>query len=142
MHWLHCVNSCLGLTASDGRPEEVGRRDEVTRYLKHARLLAGSLAVIVGLTLAAPPAFAAGPAPGPIAAAATAKVEAVPAEALAQAAAQATPAVKAPAATPVETGNKSFFKTTPGAIALVLLAGTIAYTGYSLSHDRIKSPAK
>jgi hypothetical protein len=110
----------------------------VTRYLKHARLLAGALALIVGLTLVAPPAFAAGPAPGPIAAAATAKVEAVPAEALAQ----ATPAVKAPAATPVETGNKSFFKTTPGAIALVLLAGTIAYTGYSLSNDRIKSPAK
>jgi len=27
-------------------------------------------------------------------------------------------------------------------IALVLLAGTIAYTGYSLSNDRIKSPAK
>ena len=114
----------------------------MTRYWKHARLLAGSLALVVGLTLVAPPAFAAGPAPGPIAAAATAKVEAVPAEALAQAAAQATPAVKAPAAVPVETGHKSFFKTPTGAIALVLLAGTIAYTGYSLSNDRIKSPAK
>jgi hypothetical protein len=114
----------------------------VTRYLKNTRLLAGALALVVGLTLVAPPAFAAGPAPGPIAAAATAKVEAVPAEALAQAAAQATPAVKAPTAVPVETGHKSFFKTTTGAIALVLLAGTITYTGYSLSHDRIKSPAK
>jgi hypothetical protein len=114
----------------------------VTRYLKHARLLAGVLALMVGATLVAPPAFAAGPAPGPIAAAATARVEALPAEALAQAAAQATPTVKAPTATPVETGHKPFFKTTTGAIALVLLAGSIAYTGYSLSHDRIKSPAK
>lgn len=113
----------------------------MTRYLKLARLLAGTLALIVGLTLVAPPAFAAGPAPGAIAAAATAKVEAVPAEALAQAA-QATPAAKAPAAVPVETGKKPFFKTTTGGIALVLLAGTIAYTGYSVSHDRIKSPAK
>ena len=111
----------------------------MTRYLKHARLLAGVLALIVGLTLAAPPAFAATPAPGPIAAAATAKVAAAPAEALAQAA-QAAPA--APATVPAETGDKPFLKTTPGVIALVLLAGTIAYTGYSLSNDRIKSPAK
>ena len=116
----------------------------MTRYLKQAKLLAGALALVVGLTVVAPPAFAAGPAldPRPITAAAAAKVEAVPAEALAQAAAQATPAIKAPAAVPVETGHKSFFRTPQGAIALVLLAGTIAYTGYSLSNDRIKSPAR
>ncbi len=112
----------------------------MTRSLKHARFLAGTLALVLGLTLVAPPAFAAGPAtaasPRPIAAAATAKVEALPATALAQAA----PA--APAATPAETGGKPFFKTTKGAIALVLLAGTLGYMGYSMSNDRVKSPAK
>jgi len=110
----------------------------VTRYLKHARLLAGALALVVGLTLVAPPAFAAGPAPGPaprpIAAAAAARVEAMPAASLAQAA-QTTPAA-APAA------DKPFLKTTTGVIALVLLAGTLGYMGYSMSNDRVKSPAK
>ena len=112
----------------------------MTRSLKHARFLAGGLALVLGLTLVAPPAFAAEPAgaasPRPIAAAANAKVDALPAAALAQAA----PA--APAATPAETGNKPFFKTAKGAIALVLLAGTLGYMGYSMSNDRVKSPAK
>ena len=112
----------------------------MTRSLKHARFLAGTLALVLGLTLVAPPAFAAGPAtaasPRPIAAAATAKVEALPAATLAQAA----PA--APAATPAETGSKPFFKTTKGAVALVLMAGALGYMGYSMSNDRIKSPAK
>jgi hypothetical protein len=111
----------------------------VTRYLKHARFLAGSLAFIVGLTLVAPPAFAAGPAPGPLAAAATAKVDAVPAETLAQAAqaAQATPTAVA-----MDTGGKPFFKTTKGAVALVLLAGTFGYAFYSFTNGRVKTPAK
>jgi hypothetical protein len=132
----------LGRIGSKAGPAGVGRRDEVTRYLKHARLLAGVLAIVVGMTLVAPPAFAGSPAPGPLAAAATAKVEAAPAEALAQAAqtAPVAPAAQAAASAPV--GDKPFLKTTPGVIALVLLAGTIAYTGYSLSNDRIKSPAK
>ncbi len=111
----------------------------MTRYLKHARLLVGALALIVGLTLVAPPAFAAGPAtaanPRPIAAAATAKVEAMPAATLAQAA-QAAPT---PAAD--ETG-KPFLKTTRGAVALALLAGAFGYAFYSFSNDRVKSPAK
>ena len=66
----------------------------MTRYLKHARLLAGALALVVGLTLVAPPAFAAGPAPDPrpIAAAATAKVEAMPAATPRRQAAPAAPA--------------------------------------------------
>jgi hypothetical protein len=113
----------------------------VTRFLKHARLLAGALALVIGLTLAAPPAFTAEPAtaaatPRPIAATATAKVEAAPAAALAQAA----PAAQA--AAPAETGSKPFFKTTKGAIALALMAGTLGYMAYSMSDDRIKSPAK
>ena len=109
----------------------------MTRYLKQARLLAGALALIVGLTLVAPPAFAVEAAaaadPRPIAAAAAAKVEAMPAASLAQA---------APAAAPAPSGDKPFFKTTQGAIALVLLAGTLGYMGYSMSNDRVKSPAK
>lgn len=112
----------------------------MTRYLKHARPLAGALALTLGLTLAAPPAFAAEPAtaasPRPIAAAATAKVEAMPAATLAQA------VPTAPAAAPAETGDKPFFKTTKGVIALVLLGGTLGYMAYSWSDDRVKSPAK
>jgi len=112
----------------------------VTRYLKQAKLLAGALALVVGLTLVAPPAFAAGPAPDPrpITAAAAAKVEAMPAATLAQ----ATPATKPPTAIPAETGNKPFFKTTKGAIALALMAGTVGYAVYSFSNGRVKSPSK
>ena len=109
----------------------------MTRSLKHARFLAGTLALVLGLTLVAPPAFAAGPAtatsPRPIAAAATAKVEALPASTLAQA---------APAAAPAQTGDKPFLKTTKGAVALALLAGAFGYAFYSFSNGRVKSPAK
>jgi len=111
----------------------------LTRYLKQARLLAGALALIVGLALMAPPAFAAEATaaadPRPITAAAAARVEAMPAAALSQAAKPATTA-------PAETGQKPFFKTTQGAIALVLLGGALGYTFYSMSNDRVKSPAK
>jgi hypothetical protein len=105
----------------------------------HARFLVQALGLVLGLTLAAPPAFAADPAstpsPRPIVAVANAKVAALPAEALAQAA-------PAPAAAPAEMGKRPFFKTTKGVIALVLIAGTLGYTAYSMSSDRIKSPAK
>ena len=60
----------------------------------------------------------------------------LPAAALAQAASPA------PAAAPAETGTKPFFKTTKGAVALVLIAGTLGYMAYSMSSDRVKSPAK
>jgi hypothetical protein len=125
------------VTLLDSRPRRVGRRDEVTRYLKHARPLAGALAFIVGLTLLAPPAFASAPviAPHPIAAAATAKVEAMPAASLARAA-QTAPAPAADAA------GKPFLKTTRGAVALALLAGAFGYAVYSFSNGRVRSPAK
>lgn len=112
----------------------------MTRYLKHARLLAGALALVVGLTLAAPPAFAGGPAPEPrpIAAAAAAKVEAMPAATLAQ----ATPAAQAAPAALTEAGDKPFFKTTKGVVALALLAGGLGYTVYSFSNDRVSSPQR
>jgi hypothetical protein len=128
------------LTAIAG-PDRAGRRDEVTRTLKRARLLAGPLVLVVGLTLATPPAFAADPAtapsPRPITAAAAARVKAMPAATLAQAA----PAAQAPTA-PAEAGDKPFFKTTKGAIALALLAGAFGYVLYSIDNDRVKSPAK
>ena len=114
----------------------------MTRYLKHARHLAGALALIVGLTLVAPPAFAAEAAadPRPIAAAATAKVEAMPAASLAQAA-QTVPAAQAAPAT-AATADKPFFKTTKGVVALALLAGGLGYTVYSFSNDRVSSPQR
>jgi len=120
----------------------------VTRCLQHARLLAGALALVLGSTLVAPPAFAAGSpnavSPHPIATAANARVAAMTAEALAQTA-QAPPAGKnAPAAAPVGAGKKPFFKTTTGAIALALLAGGIGYTIYSAVDSRkaVKSPVR
>jgi hypothetical protein len=98
------------------------------------------LALVLGLTLVAFFAFVAGPATAGfsrlIAAAAAAQVEAMPATTLAQAA----PA--APAAAVTETGDKPFFKTTKGVIALVLLGGTLGYMAYSMNDDRVKSPAK
>ncbi len=111
----------------------------MTRYLKPARPVAGALAFVVVLTCVAPRAFAAGPAtvatPRPIAAAATARVEALPAASLAQAA-QAAP-------TPVGgSEEKPFLKTAKGAVALALLAGVFGYAFYSFGHDRVKSPAK
>jgi hypothetical protein len=110
----------------------------VTRYRRPARLLAGALALVLGSTLAAPPASAAGPAtaaPRPIAAAANARVEALPPAMLAQAA----PAAPAP---PAGSTHKPFLKTTTGAVALALLAGAFGYAFYSFSHDRVRSPAK
>ncbi len=110
------------------------------RHRMHARSLAASLALVLGLTLAVPPAFAAEHANAassrPIAVAASARVAAAPAKALAQAA----PA--APSSAPARTSDKPFFRTTKGAIALVLIAATLGYMGYSMSSDRVKSPAR
>jgi hypothetical protein len=108
---------------------------EVTRYPKMTRSLAGVLALIVGLTLVASPAFAAPlqtPA-RPLAAAAAAKVEAMPAATLAQAA-QATPAAA--------TGDKPFFKSTKGVLVLVLMATGITWAAVSRSQDAVHSPGR
>jgi hypothetical protein len=48
----------------------------------------------------------------------------------------------APAGAAADTGGKPFFKTTKGAVALALLAGTFGYAFYSFSNDRVKSPEK
>jgi hypothetical protein len=108
----------------------------VTRYLKQARRLAGALALVVGLTLVAPPAFAAGPAPGPLAAAVNAKVESMPAAAVVQAGAQAKPAT-VPAEVP-----KPFFKTPKGVVALVLTAGATAWLIQSRNSNKVTSPGR
>ncbi len=110
------------------------------RHPMHARFVAADLALVLGLTLAVPPTFAAEHANAassrPIAAAASARVAAAPAKALAQAA----PAP--PSSAPARTSDKPFFKTTRGKVALVLIAGTLGYMGYSMSSDRVKSPAR
>ncbi len=106
----------------------------MTRDLIRARSLAAFLALVVGLTFLAPPAFAAAPvAPvGPLAAAAAAKVQAAPAAALAQAAQASPPA-----------GNgKPFFKTTKGVVVLVLMATAISWAAVSRSNDAVHSPGR
>jgi hypothetical protein len=105
---------------------------EVTNYLDRVRPLAGILALIFGLTLVAPSAFAAEPAAParPLAAAAAAKVESMPVAALAQA---------KPATVPGE-ASKPFFKTGKGAAAAILIAGALAMTFVSYSKDRVQSP--
>ena len=110
----------------------------MTHYLISARSLAAILALVVGLTLVAPPAFSAQP-QGPVrplATAATARVEALPAAAVTQAA-QATPA---PAAnTP---GDKPFFKSTKGIVVLVLMATGVGWAVASRSSDAVHSPGR
>jgi predicted lipoprotein with Yx(FWY)xxD motif len=104
----------------------------LTRHWPLARLLAAALALLVGVTFAAPPAQAAGLATGPISTSAAAQVAAMPNAQAAQAAQPATPAPS----------QKPFIKTGKGALAVVLLAGALGLTFYSFSNDRVKSPAK
>jgi hypothetical protein len=116
----------------------------VTRDLRRARPLAGLLALLVGLTFAAPPAIASGPAPETtptprptLATSAANAVAAMPAAAVARAArAQSAPTVANAGS------DQSFFKSGKGAAVLVLLAAGLGYTVYSFSHDRVKSPQK
>jgi hypothetical protein len=86
----------------------------------------------------APPAFAAPlPAPArPLAAAAVAKVEAMPLATLTPAA-QASPA---PAA--ATKGEKPFFKSTKGVVVLVLMATAVGWAAVSRSQDAVHSPAR
>ena len=106
----------------------------MTRDLIRARSLAASLALVVGLTFLAPPAFAAAPTTParPLSAAAAAKVQAVPAAALAQAAQASPPA----------SGGKPFFKSTKGVVVLVLMATAISWAAVSRSNDAVHSPAR
>ena len=106
----------------------------MTPYLNHARFLAAGLAVVVGLTFVAPPAFAAEAAipAQPLTAAAAAKVGAIPASALAQATAPAQPAAAE--------ASKPFLKTGKGAAAVTLIVAALAMTFVSFGKDRVQSP--
>ena len=107
----------------------------MTRDLIRARSLAAILALVVGLTFLAPPAFAAAPpAPvRPLSAAAAATVQAAPASVLAQA---------GQAAAPATSGGKPFFKSTKGVAVLVLMAGAVTWVAVSRSQDAIHSPGR
>lgn len=107
------------------------------RYPIRAKGPAGFLALVLCSTVAVTPAAAAGPAvSGPIATAAARRVAALPDASATQASqpAAAADAAAAPA--------RPFFKTTKGAIAAALMAGTLGYAVYSFSNGRVKSPSK
>ena len=114
------------------------------RLTSWTRPLAGLLAVVVGLTLAAPPASAAdavavtkAPAPSQLATTTAAKLAALApaANAFAQA---------APAADPAPADNRPFFKTPKGVAALVLMVAGAAYVAYRIPKDneKVHSPIR
>jgi hypothetical protein len=117
----------------------------VTRRLTSwTRPLAGLLAVVVGLTLAAPPASAAdavavtkAPAQSQLAAATAAKLAtlAPAAHAFAQ-----TP----PAADPAASDSRPFFKTPKGVAALVLMVAGAGFVAYRIPKDneKVHSPIR
>jgi hypothetical protein len=117
----------------------------VTRRLTSwTRPLAGLLAVVVGLTLAAPPASAAdavavtkAPAPSQLAATTAAKLAT-----LAPAANAFAPT--APAADPVSPDSRPFFKTPKGVAALVLMFAGAGYVAYRIPKDneKVHSPIR
>jgi hypothetical protein len=117
----------------------------VTRRLTSwTRPLAGLLAVVVGLTLAAPPASAAdavavtqAPARSQLATATAAKLATL-------APAPGAFAQAAPAADPAPADNRPFFKTTKGVVALVLMVAGAGYVAYRIPKDneKVHSPIR
>jgi hypothetical protein len=106
--------------------------------------LAGLLAVVVGLTLAAPPASAAdavavtkAPARSQLAATTTAKLATL-------APAPSAFAQAAPAANPAPADDRPFFKTTKGVVALVLMVAGAGYVAYRIPKDneKVHSPIR
>ncbi len=100
------------------------------------------MALLVGLTFAAPPAPAAEPAPAPsptpaptLAEAAETAVDSLPADTLAQA--------TQPVATATDEPNdQPFIKTTKGILAVSLTVVGLGIMAYSMNEDRVKSPNK
>jgi len=118
----------------------------VTRRLTSSwtRPLAGLLAVVVGLTVAAPPASAAdagavtkAPARSPLAAATAVKLATL-------APAPGAFAQTAPAADPAPADNRPFFKTPKGVAALVLMVAGAGYVAYRIPKDneKVHSPIR
>lgn len=111
----------------------------MTRFPKNwARPVAALAALVLGFTVTAAPAAAAEAQP----AAPTAKPT-LSAVASAKLAKLNTNAALAPAqASGVASSDKPFFKSTKGAVVLILLAVGTGYTIYSTSHDRVSSPIR
>ena len=114
------------------------------RLTSWTRPLAGLLAVVVGLTLAAPPASAAdavavtkAPEPSQLAATTAAKLATL-------APAPGAFAQAAPAADPAPADNRPFFKTTKGVVALVLMVAGAGYVAYRIPKDneKVHSPIR
>jgi hypothetical protein len=117
----------------------------VTRRLTSwTRPLAGLLAIVVGLTLAAPPVSAAdavavtkAPARSSLTAATAAKLATL-------APAPGAFAQAAPAADPAPADDRPFFKTTKGVVALVLMVAGAGYVAYRIPKDneKVHSPIR
>ena len=114
------------------------------RLTSWTRPVAGLLAVVVGLTLAAPPASAAdavavtkAPAPSQLATTTAAKLAAL-------APAPSAFAQTAPAADPAASDNRPFFKTPKGVAALVLMVAGAGYVAYRIPKDneKVHSPIR
>lgn len=114
------------------------------RLTSWTRPVAGLLAVVVGLTLAAPPASAAdavavtkAPAPSQLATTTAAKLAAL-------APAPSAFAQTAPAADPAPADNRPFFKTPKGVAALVLMVAGAGYVAYRIPKDneKVHSPIR
>ena len=114
------------------------------RLTSWTRPLTGLLAVVVGLTLAAPPASAAdavavtkAPAPSQLATTTAAKLAAL-------APAPSAFAQTAPAADPAPADNRPFFKTPKGVAALVLMVAGAGYVAYKIPKDneKVHSPIR
>lgn len=124
----------MHLTPPGPRASVEKGRETVNRFLRWARCLCWALAPVLALTIAAPPLAADTTAP------------ARPASPSIRASAEARVAALAPLAAtepgPQLTTPSTFFRSRRGVVAVVLTAAMIGFMTYSLSHDRIKSPAK
>ena len=112
------------------------------RMTSWARPLAGVLALVVGMTLAAPPASAAeAKASTP---AGTSRLAATTAARIAKLAPAPRAFAQAQAAPAAATDSKSFFSTPTGVAAIVLMAAGVGFAIYSANHDRkpVKSPVR
>jgi hypothetical protein len=112
------------------------------RMTSWARPLAGVLALVVGMTLAAPPASAAEAKPSTTAG--TSRLAATTAARLAKLAPAPRAFAQAQAAPAAGTDSKSFFSTPTGVAAIVLMVAGVGFAVYSASHDRkpVKSPIR
>ena len=105
-----------------------------------ARSLAGALALLMGLTFAAPPAVAEeAKAPAPTTPQKASLAAATAATLAKLDTASAVTVTQEPAAS---SDSKPFFKTTKGVIVLALMIAGTAYTLYSKDKDRVKSPIR